>query len=529
MKFISSIFCTTLVAGEGVDDALNLLQTRVSVVVPPQTCVEGYVEQAEYVNSDAFVDYDAAEKACLSKETCKGLWQRGADAKWRPLYSGKRNWKKGVPNYTVKSVKICNSNPKPQGTCVEGEVSNAEYVNSDNYKDYDAAVAACTARTDCKGLWQRVQDKRWRPLYAGKRFWKKGKPNGTVGSVKSCTSDVTGPAQGTCTEGAIKSAEYTRESYKDYEKATAACVGREDCKGLWQRVADKRWRPLYDGKRNWQKGVPNDTVGSVKVCTPIPHPHVEELAEGECREGEVYKAEYTSEAYHEKSAATKACVGRQDCKGVWQRVGDQKWRPLYDGTRYWKKGKPNDTVGSVLTCKPAPAPEVPESGCVEGSVNQAEYVNSDAYVDYEAAVTACLGNAKCKGLWQRGADAKWRPLYEGKRNWRKGVPNGTVKSVKACTVVTTTTTTAAVKMFEVCPEEGKENTNVCPEGCAPVDDCDQCKLAAEDWGKPFSDEPIPEGATRPTGCFRNRKYLIKCNKKNPEGPYRGKFPICQKV
>lgn len=99
----------------------------------------------------------------------------------------------------------------------------------------------------------------------------------------------------------------------------------------------------------------------------------------------------------------------------------------------------------------------------------------------------------------------------------------------SCKKLITTTTTTTVKMFEPCPVEGKVNTNECPAGCTFVDNCAQCELAAKHWGKTYSTEPFPEGSPRPRGCFRNRKFLIKCNAGNPEGPYKGKYPICQKI
>merc|ERR1712137_1230284 len=63
----------------------------------------------------------------------------------------------------------------------------------------------------------------------------------------------------------------------------------------------------------------------------------------------------------------------------------------------------------------------------------------------------------------------------------------------SCVPPTTTTTTTTVKMFEPCPQQGQQGS----------DDC-------------------PAGAVRPTGCFRNRKNLVKCNSKNPTGGAKGK-------
>jgi len=95
-------------------------------------------------------------------------------------------------------------------------------------------------------------------------------------------------------------------------------------------------------------------------------------------------------------------------------------------------------------------------------------------------------------------------------------------------------------LFKACPKEGKPGTNVCPEGCTFVDNCEQCEFAAGVWKKDFSKEPWkPSTGSRPQGCFRNRKFNIKCNKFEPGSKYpsgldkvgtkRGKWPICKLI
>jgi len=78
----------------------------------------------------------------------------------------------------------------------------------------------------------------------------------------------------------------------------------------------------------------------------------------------------------------------------------------------------------------------------------------------------------------------------------------------------------------ICPEEGKQKTDDCPVGCSHIESCEQCELAAQHWGRKFETSPWPHGHQRPTGCFRNRKWKIKCNDKGPFGPKKGKWPIC---
>merc|ERR1712137_921317 len=93
-------------------------------------------------------------------------------------------------------------------------------------------------------------------------------------------------------------------------------------------------------------------------------------------------------------------------------------------------------------------------------------------------------------------------------------------------------------MVKACPKEGTPGSNVCPEGCTFVDNCEQCEFAAGVWKKDYStaDWPASSGS-RPQGCFRNRKFNIKCNKFEPGSVYpngvgkvgekRGKWPICK--
>jgi len=95
-------------------------------------------------------------------------------------------------------------------------------------------------------------------------------------------------------------------------------------------------------------------------------------------------------------------------------------------------------------------------------------------------------------------------------------------------------------IFKACPDEGKAGTNVCPEGCTFVDNCEQCEFAAGVWKKDYSKAPWPAGSgARPQGCFRNRKFNVKCNKFEPGSKYpsgqdkvgtkKGKWPICKVI
>jgi len=103
------------------------------------------------------------------------------------------------------------------------------------------------------------------------------------------------------------------------------------------------------------------------------------------------------------------------------------------------------------------------------------------------------------------------------------------KAGECCGGCVLTTKTTTPKMFEPCHIEGKRGSNDCPAGCGHVENCAQCKLAARVWKKKYDTKPWPRGSPRPTGCFRNKKFKIKCNDKGPFGGYKGKWPICMKL
>jgi len=81
----------------------------------------------------------------------------------------------------------------------------------------------------------------------------------------------------------------------------------------------------------------------------------------------------------------------------------------------------------------------------------------------------------------------------------------------------------------ICPEEGNPNTDVCPEGCKYIESCDMCKKAATFWKRAYGGANNWPNPPRPHGCFRNRKWKIKCNDKGPYGGFKGKWPVCQQI
>lgn len=80
-----------------------------------------------------------------------------------------------------------------------------------------------------------------------------------------------------------------------------------------------------------------------------------------------------------------------------------------------------------------------------------------------------------------------------------------------------------------CPAEGKGGTDDCPKGCKYIESCDLCEHAAKFWKRKYGGANNWRKGLRPHGCFRNRKWQIKCNDKGPFGGFRGKWPVCQQI
>merc|ERR1712137_646227 len=67
----------------------------------------------------------------------------------------------------------------------------------------------------------------------------------------------------------------------------------------------------------------------------------------------------------------------------------------------------------------------------------------------------------------------------------------------------------------ICPEEGNAKTDIRPEGCKYIESCEMCEEAAVFWNLSYGGKNNWPNPPRPTGCFRNRKWQIKCNDEGP--------------
>jgi len=138
-----------------------------------------------------------AQTACSCDETCLGIWNQNT-GNWILLSAGNRAWAAGVPNGSVKSVKVKtlpqDEPAAQQPVCenfVEGRVDMGDSPGSKRQQRSEAeAKAACSADETCLGVWNQSSGN-WIQLWAGNRAWAAGVPNGSVKSVqvKDCSED----------------------------------------------------------------------------------------------------------------------------------------------------------------------------------------------------------------------------------------------------------------------------------------------------------------------------------------------------
>jgi len=112
------------VKGPGDDELADQPQSStVYVVYTP--CAEGEEEEeeeaqeaaaeafsegsitGEYSRTTYYTEADV-QKACSDADDCKGYWKQTPSGKFFILSSGSRKWEKGIPNWTVESVKVKN-------------------------------------------------------------------------------------------------------------------------------------------------------------------------------------------------------------------------------------------------------------------------------------------------------------------------------------------------------------------------------------------------------------------------------------
>lgn len=115
-------FCS--LKGPGDDELVDQPQSSTQYVVYTP-CAEGEEEEeekAQEAGAQAFSEgsitgeysrtayYTEAEvqAACSAADDCKGYWKQTPSGKFFTLSSGSRKWEKGIPNWTVDSVKVKN-------------------------------------------------------------------------------------------------------------------------------------------------------------------------------------------------------------------------------------------------------------------------------------------------------------------------------------------------------------------------------------------------------------------------------------
>jgi len=86
-------------------------------------------------------------------------------------------------------------------------------------------------------------------------------------AAQDLPQEAEGEKQEAYVEGSLVYADYRRTSYGSEADVQAACSADDACKGYWKQAPSGKYFTFKSGSRKWEKGVPNDTVESVKVKT----------------------------------------------------------------------------------------------------------------------------------------------------------------------------------------------------------------------------------------------------------------------
>lgn len=76
--------------------------------------------------------------------------------------------------------------------------------------------------------------------------------------------------------------------------------------------------------------------------------------------------------------------------------------------------------------------EEKQEAYVEGSLAHAEYQRTPYGIEADVQA-ACSADDACKGYWKQASSGNYFTFKSGSRKWKKGVPNGSVESVKVKT------------------------------------------------------------------------------------------------
>jgi len=321
------------------------------------------------------------------------------------------------------------------------------------------------------------------------------------------------------------------------------------CGGFFQNSVNKKWAmllPYNQVPKNW----PNNRYPHRWPPNPVNYPNRWSLNVEKCdrpqlvRNGndccEPAKSGSMSDAvkfgvYETREQAAGACRVDPLCKGLaqifhpYQGVGAQFDR--FGGGNWMTFRSPGNTVyvgvgwGGVANCQVETCEKCRLTTTTMSTTTTTTTTTTIAHVckHYETEDTCPSGRCSWDG------DACTDPPCSS-----RSVPSD------CCGECEWNAGKCQTAMFKACPKEGVPGSNVCPEGCTFVDSCEQCEFAAGVWKKKYSTEPWPPSSgSRPQGCFRNRKFNIKCNKFEPGSKYpsgvgkvgekRGKWPICKLI
>lgn len=271
----------------------------------------------------------------------------------------------------------------------DGSISNADYDRS-SIDTEEAVQAACTGDDNCKGYWQRTSGEFY-ILRSGSRTWAKGKPNGSVASVKvkkSSQAPVPAPTDADAyEEGTVTDADYDRNWLNSEDEAVAACSDDDGCKGYWLRTSGEYFILNRRGSGTFSAGVPHETVAKVWVRkaasgpapgpapvsppappAPVPPPPPAPAVDDTYEEGgTVTNADYDRDWFNSEEEIRAACSNDDGCKGYWLRSSGEYFILNRPGSGTFSAGVPHETVVKVWAKKgtsgpsppPGPSPQPP--------------------------------------------------------------------------------------------------------------------------------------------------------------------------
>jgi len=406
-------------------------------------------------------------------------------------------------------------------------------------------------KNNCVAIGQRRSDGNWQALKPGRVTRFSG--DDVFDLVERCEQIVPAPTTSTttlipgvsensinCSSGKVLRVIYwARPWYDTRDEIHKACAKYTTCTGFYQNRVNKKWGMIHGVDQvpkpwgKWPVNGPwdypfNHNQINVEKCDRPP------LVRNDCcKPVKFIRDAGLAGVYETREQAVGACRIDPACKGITQKFlpySDSK-TPFIGGNWLTLRGigQPNQKFGVGVNYKTG------------GGVPWCQIENCEKChaTTTNPTTTTTTAEHVCKHYESENTCPSGRCNWDGDACADPPCSSHTSQD-DCCGDCEWKVGQCQPAMFKACPKEGTPGTNVCPEGCTFVDNCEQCQFAAGVWKKDYSTEPWkPSTGSRPQGCFRNRKFNIKCNKFEPGSKYpngkdkvgekAGKWPICKVV